>query len=148
MACSAWKLAFKKSKSNGKYGEHDWWLTKGPPTVRCTEVEEQTSSSSSQTSSQTSSPPPQGGGGKKCMIRVPDGRDLPETMCPLSKGRIMMLSFFTVSPHGQLWKSAGSKDHIGVQNRHCFAATRKYVYVVEVVNDSDMKVRRRWNGSN
>ena len=112
-------------RSDKRRHETDWWQTKGPDTTRCKNEE--------------------GGNGtsypeRNCRINPPDGRDLLEALCPLSKVRILMLSYFSVSSHGKLWNSEGLESVLGVQNRHCFAARRKYIYVIEIVNDDDIKV--------
>ena len=112
-------------RSDKRRHETDWWKTKGPDTTRCKNEE--------------------GGNGtsypeRNCRINPPDGRDLLEALCPLSKVRILMLSYFSVSSHGKLWNSEGLESVLGVQNRHCFAARRKYIYVIEIVNDDDIKV--------
>ncbi len=105
--------------------ETDWWQTKGPKTTLCKNEEG---------GNGTSHP------GRNCRINPPDGREILEALCPLSKVRILMLSYFTISSHGKLWNSEGLESVLGVQNRHCFAARRKYIYIIEIVNDDDIKV--------
>ena len=125
LAKTAGKNAFENSKSKD-YGERNWWIH--TPDKR--EWWANSRGCNCSDPNAQSEPP-------RCKMKRPEGRQVPETLCPTSRDRILLLSFFTRKSHGKQWKT--NNPLLGVKNRMCYAAARKYNYIVEVMDDSKIK---------
>jgi hypothetical protein len=75
-----------------------------------------------------------------CQIPLPSERILPPALCNKPSSRILLLSFFTTTTKARLWKEEDGNDNtLGLKNRMCYAASRGYRYVIEVVDNSKIQ---------
>lgn len=69
-----------------------------------------------------------------CCIRPPGGRAMPHELCPAKEMRVLLLSFFTVSSAIKKGDWISSDHTLGVRNRLCYTARRRYKYIIEVID--------------
>ena len=182
----------KSVEISSGYGEHDWWVYKGPRVVQCPTTplgpdqfryatadafyskaysfyhavpsqhevaaaflqkifhsgtpKKVASNSSSIDDNKVMAPfnsssnTHDNGTLSSCKIPLPSERILPPALCNKPRLRILLLSFFTTGVKGRLWKDQAANDiTLGLKNRMCYAASRDYRYVIEVVDNSNVK---------
>ena len=75
-----------------------------------------------------------------CKIPLSEQRFLPPALCNKPRTRILLLSFFTTRTKARLWTEKFKNDNtLGLKNRICYATSRGYRYVIEVVDNSKIQ---------